>query len=473
MADDEVANEPGVDTPPARMIAVSHCLPNPRNPRDELGDLSDLRSIKDRQLQSCLAITPTAYLRLWPQDRKELGAGPDDVVIINGNRRRAAAEKYGRPELLVVVDDGIATSRASVLRAAYDENTGRADFDPIEEAKAVMEIVSEYTTAKEAAAAEGWSQPWISHRKNLLKLHPELQREVRAKARGADGLSINVARRLGAVKGISEMELGEQRQALADLLRADAEASEGRKEVRRKVRRELEAQPPTPSPEPSESAPAGRSESVTGAGGVLSTSQEFSAENSSGGVPEQRAADTEAVPAVTGATDKAAAKGDEEPRQRQVEASPPAGVPISALVTPHVAATFEKLADLLSRGHRVPLTASDVLGFVAEFAAQNGTPSLQLLSGRIESRYSEPLDQGAIRFTWHPLPGSENVRVAERQFAGHPSSDGVSPRCTAPTEGEPCEELVIWKVQDDERGTFYYCDKDLPAEETPPGLWRG
>lgn len=285
MADEEVADEPGVDPAPlARLIATTHCLPNPRNPRDDLGDLSDLRSIKARQLQSCLAITPTAYLRLWPEDRERLGAGPDDVVIINGNRRQAAAKKYGRDELLVVVNDGIATSRTSVLRAAYDENTGRADFDPIEEAKAVMEIVAQYATAKEAAESEGWSQPWISQRKNLLKLHPELQQEVRAKARGsADGISINVARRLGSVKGISSMDIGEQRQALADLLRADADASLARKEVRRKVRKEIAA--PYPAPEPSESA--------AGSGDTVSARREFSAENSSSSeLPEQRAAGT-------------------------------------------------------------------------------------------------------------------------------------------------------------------------------------
>ncbi|MFD0270913.1 ParB/RepB/Spo0J family partition protein [Streptomyces sp. NPDC127106] len=279
MADDEVADEPGVTPgPPARWIATDRCLPNPRNPRDELGDLSDLAGIKARQLQSCLAITPRAYLRLWPEDRERLGAGPDDVVIINGNRRQAAAKKYGRDELLVVVDDGIATSRASVLRAAYDENTGRKDFDPIEEAKAVMEIVAQYPTAKEAAEAEGWSQPWISQRKNLLKLHPELQQEVRAKASGGEGLSINVARRLGSVKGISDMGIREQRQALADLLADDAAASKARKEARRKVREEV-APPSAPEAPPSESTD----------GPETSTGEEFSAENPPGApVPEPR-----------------------------------------------------------------------------------------------------------------------------------------------------------------------------------------
>ncbi|MFF0747332.1 ParB/RepB/Spo0J family partition protein [Streptomyces sp. NPDC004111] len=227
-------------------------------------DVSDLVSIKERQLQSCRGITRDAYLGLWPEDSDVLkGAGPEDVVVINGNRRLAAARKYGRTDLLVLIDDSIATSRAGVRRAAYDENTARKDFDAIEEAQAVMEIVSEYATAKEAAKAQGWSESWISHRKNLLKLHPDLQQEVRLKSRDkeADGIPINVARRLGAVKGIKEMSLAEQRKELSDLLRSDAEAAKTLKAARRTAKKfSAENRPPSNVPEPraEDDNPAGR-----------------------------------------------------------------------------------------------------------------------------------------------------------------------------------------------------------------------
>ncbi|MFE4975816.1 ParB/RepB/Spo0J family partition protein [Kitasatospora sp. NPDC056651] len=264
MAADPVVDAPGVDstenTPAARWIPTASCLPNPRNPRDELGDLSDLASIKDRQLQSCLAVTPAAYLRLWPEDRQTLGAGPQDVIIVNGNRRRAAAELYGREQLLVVVDDSVAESKATLLRAALDENMARKDFDPIEEANAVLLIVAQYPTAKEAAEAEGWSQSWISHRKNLLKLHPDLQRQVRAKARGEDGVSINVARRLGSVKGIEAMSLAEQAAELEQLLQADAEAVVARRAAKAEAKAAAAAAAPkatvdAPAPPPA-AAPA-------------------------------------------------------------------------------------------------------------------------------------------------------------------------------------------------------------------------
>ncbi|MEV7190038.1 hypothetical protein [Kitasatospora sp. NPDC093102] len=255
MAADPVVDAPGVDAandaPVAKWIPTASCLPNPRNPRDELGDLSDLASIKDRQLQSCLAVTPAAYLRLWPEDRQTLGAGPQDVIVVNGNRRRAAAELYGREKLLVVVDDSVAESKATLLRAALDENMARKDFDPIEEANAVLLIVAQYPTAKEAAEAEGWSQSWISHRKNLLKLHPELQRQVRAKARGEEGISINVARRLGSVKGVEEMSLAGQTAELEQLLQADADVVAAKRAARLEAKAAAkDTSPAVPAPQP-------------------------------------------------------------------------------------------------------------------------------------------------------------------------------------------------------------------------------
>ncbi|MEU4932076.1 hypothetical protein AB0G54_37175 [Streptomyces yokosukanensis] len=468
--------------PEGRWMPLAECALNPRNPRDNglPDDLSDLEGIAERQLQSCLAITVGAYLHLWPADRQHFDAEAN-VVIINGNRRRRAAGKYGRSNLYVVTDDTIATSRADVMRAAYDENTKRRDFDPIEEALAVVGIVAEYETAKEAAAAQGWSQPWISHRKNLLKIHPVLQEEVRARARGEEGLSINVARRLGSVKGISDMGLGEQRQALAELLRADTAASQERKAVRRRAREESDtpapAPEPTPEPGPQSSGPTPTesSEAPAGAGDSSSAGPEFSAENPNGVVvPEQRAAVVEAAPAPTEAEEEAAAEEEADTEQREPEVSPPAGVPITTYVPAPVAAVFKQVADHLSHGHRVPVAVADVVGMVLEHASRNGVPPLPVLSGRVEGRHGEQLGDGGARFTWRPA-GAGSVRTAERQLKGHPASGLVNPLCAAPirANSQPCDRPVIWKIQDPERGTFYYCDADLPTADVPPGVWRG
>ncbi|MFE6554108.1 ParB/RepB/Spo0J family partition protein [Streptomyces sp. NPDC057746] len=193
----------------AHWIPVDLCIGNPRNPRDDYGDLSDLKTIVETQHSSCTGVTPAAYLKLWPEDTDKIPSDVD-VVLITGNRRLKASRKYGREKLLVVIDDTIAESKARLLRAAYDENTGRLDFDPVEEAKAALSIVDQYPTAKEACAAEGWTAGWVSQRRAILRLHPDLQALVRSKARGGDGISLRKARWLGARPGIDAMGADQQ-----------------------------------------------------------------------------------------------------------------------------------------------------------------------------------------------------------------------------------------------------------------------
>jgi ParB family chromosome partitioning protein len=227
--------------PRAITVKTDRLLPNPHNPRDSVGDLEDLRSIAEIQRQSLLVVTRAAYLTLYP-DEAEACRGID-YVVANGNRRQRAAEKWGRAELICVVNDSVAASRAALMRAAYDENVQRLDFDPIEDAKAVLSIVSEYATAKEAAAAEGWSETWISHRRSLLRLHPELQDQVRAKARTGVGLAVRTARELGSVKGIDGMTLLQQQEALQALLDTKAETAAAKKAERQAAKAEAKQRP--------------------------------------------------------------------------------------------------------------------------------------------------------------------------------------------------------------------------------------
>lgn len=169
--------------------------------------------------------------------------------------------------------------------------------------------------------------------------------------------------------------------------------------------------------------------------------------------------------------------GEKTAEEKEEDEAAPGPVRISASVPAAVAATLEEWAGFLSLGHRVPLTASDVLALAAELAVANGEPSLQLLSDRIEEQHGEQVARGVTRFTWSAGPRSKAVKVAERRVKGHTATKGQewAPRCATPAEGnaQPCDDLVIWKVvEDPKRGTSYYCDKHLPAEDAPPGLWR-
>ncbi|GEM_PF-987499 len=173
-------------------VPLDDLVANPRNPRDDVGDLSDLSTITDRQLQPGTAVSRRAWLALWPDDTDSIGNAK--YVVVNGNRRLAAAAKYGRSGLDVVVRDSIAVSRGEVLWAATSENIDRRDFDVLEEAKAVELMVAEFGSADAAANKLGRSKGWVSQRRALLKLAPELQAALRA-----GDLAIRHARSLAKV----------------------------------------------------------------------------------------------------------------------------------------------------------------------------------------------------------------------------------------------------------------------------------
>ncbi|OBJ87796.1 ParB/RepB/Spo0J family partition protein [Mycobacterium asiaticum] len=173
----------------SRSVPLRELVANPHNPRDSIGDLDELASIADFQLQPAVVVTRAAFERLYP----ETSTSARWVVII-GNRRLAAAHKFGRPELDVVIKDELAKDRATLLTAVISENVDRSGFDVIEEAKAVERLVNEYGSADAAADHLRKSKTWVSQRRALLKLAPALQEATR---RG--DLAIRDARALARV----------------------------------------------------------------------------------------------------------------------------------------------------------------------------------------------------------------------------------------------------------------------------------
>lgn len=168
---------------------LSDLTPNPRNPRDAIGDLTDLASIAEIQLQPANVITAAAYHALYPDDEITT-----PYVIINGCRRFAAATHYGRPTLDIVIKDELAADRPTLITNAIRENIDRLGLDLIEEAKAVDALAAETGSGKAAADQLGKTEGWVSQRRALLQLHPDLQQKLR------DGeLAIREARALATV----------------------------------------------------------------------------------------------------------------------------------------------------------------------------------------------------------------------------------------------------------------------------------
>jgi ParB family chromosome partitioning protein len=159
----------------ARSAPLTELTANPRNPRDDLGDLADLASIADIQLQPAVVVSAVAYRALYPDDPISTR-----YVVVNGCRRLAAAHKYGRDSLDIVVNDAVARDRATLICAAIAENVDRQDFDVLEEARAVEALVTECGRTELAAERLHRTKSWVSQRRALLHLAPELQAALRA-----------------------------------------------------------------------------------------------------------------------------------------------------------------------------------------------------------------------------------------------------------------------------------------------------
>lgn len=207
--------------PSARMLQVPlHAVAaNPVNPREDVGDLADLESMRTAgQLQPCAVVTKAAFLAIYPDHGGHLGSA--DYVVVAGSRRRLAAEKFGLATLDIVVKDVLATDRATFYGASVSENIDRRNFDPLEEARAVEHLAQECGSGTKAGEILGKSKGWVSQRIALLKLSPDMQRLLRS-----GDLPIRDARRLAALPGDEQLTAWEQERAAFTAVNAGVAAS--------------------------------------------------------------------------------------------------------------------------------------------------------------------------------------------------------------------------------------------------------
>lgn len=177
---------------PARLtqVPLRAVAANPVNPRESIGDLSDLESMRTvGQLQPCAVVTRKAFLAIYPDHVDEIGAS--DYVVVAGSRRRLAAEQFGMATLDVVVRDVLAADRATFYGASVSENIDRRNLDVLEEARAVQRLAEECGSGTKAGEILGKTKGWVSQRLALLKLSTEMRALLRA-----GELPIRDARRL-------------------------------------------------------------------------------------------------------------------------------------------------------------------------------------------------------------------------------------------------------------------------------------
>jgi ParB family chromosome partitioning protein len=205
-----------------REISVDQIVPNPYQPR---------RVFDDEELVS-LAASIRAVGVLQPVLVRP--AGPDRFELVAGERRWRAAQRAGLRVVPAVVRP---TEDVRSLEQALVENLHRADLNPLEEAAAYQQLISEFDhTQEEVASRVGRSRSTVANTLRLLHLPPELQRHVH------DGsLSAGHARALlGCADPVVQERLA--RRAISEGLTV--------REVEDAVRRAQETEAPGPASAP-------------------------------------------------------------------------------------------------------------------------------------------------------------------------------------------------------------------------------
>lgn len=162
---------PGRATVPRQQlldVRVTDVLPDPDNPREDVGDIIELAN----SMSAAGLLQPVVCRR-----RDEDGR----LLVVAGHRRLAAAQYLGWATIAVIVRRDMRPD--DVLAAMLVENGQRTDLDPVEEARALRRL--QLQDGREAPHAElarriGRTQVHVSGRLALLALPVEEQEAIRA-----------------------------------------------------------------------------------------------------------------------------------------------------------------------------------------------------------------------------------------------------------------------------------------------------
>ena len=204
MIQDPWSQDSTVDMSATFSAPLAHVAPNPANPRTELGDISELtESMREKgQLQSGLVASRERFAETHPHHADAFGPEVRWVVIA-GSRRRAAAEEAGLTDFKFTVSDPVSAGEA--LEDALIENVHREDLPPLDEAKALRQLVEIHGSQNKTAKRLGKSGAWVSQRLTLLNLTPELQDALSQRT-----LKVEDARRIGRLSAEEQVPAWEK-----------------------------------------------------------------------------------------------------------------------------------------------------------------------------------------------------------------------------------------------------------------------
>jgi ParB family transcriptional regulator, chromosome partitioning protein len=164
-------------TPVGRMIPIDQIDPNPNQPRQVMGDLSELiASIGEKGIIEPIVVRPRG----------------DRFQIVAGERRYQASVQAGLRELPVVIREADDTE---VLELALIENLQRKDLTPFEEAEALHGLAERCGyTHEDLARRLGKSRTSITESLTLFHMPAEVRNLCRLADISSKSLLLQVVR---------------------------------------------------------------------------------------------------------------------------------------------------------------------------------------------------------------------------------------------------------------------------------------
>lgn len=172
-------------------INTSEIYPHPKNPRKEIGDVSELtESIKHSGILQNLTVVKGHFLtdeefgKLAKEyannpseelrDKINSKKSPEGYTVIIGHRRLAAAKGAGLSAIPCTVSD---MDEKEQLSTMITENMQRTDLTVYEQAQGFQTMLDLGETEDTISQRTGFSRGTVRHRLNLAKLDPELLKD--------------------------------------------------------------------------------------------------------------------------------------------------------------------------------------------------------------------------------------------------------------------------------------------------------
>lgn len=163
--------------PLGRLIPAEEIDPNPRQPREDVGDLSELvASVREKGILEPILVRP------WG----------NRFQIIAGERRFRAAIEVGLDEIPCIVKE---VSDAEAIELALVENLQRKDLSPFEEAAGLKALAETYGYTHEKMAEKlGKSRTSITETLSLATMPEQVRQLCRLADIGSKSLLLHVVR---------------------------------------------------------------------------------------------------------------------------------------------------------------------------------------------------------------------------------------------------------------------------------------